>query len=82
MEREAQIVEVMSGVPPNTPSPGSRAWKIWDIVSVIYKDYPKELWLPAAHGVGLHLKKLEKEERAKYLGGEGVEQSWVLTAKL
>lgn len=100
LQREAQIVEVLRGIPPvptsSTPAADNephgtggstltsdrRAWTIWTIVSTIYKDYPTSLWLPAAHGVGLHLKKLEKDGRAKCLGGEGVEQRWILTAKL
>lgn len=100
MQREAQIVEVLRGIPPastlsssppdNEPQGSGdsilasdrKPWSIWTIVSTIYKDYPTNLWLPAAHGVGLHLKKLEKDGRAKCLGGEGVEQRWLLTAKL
>ncbi|KAH8114117.1 lactamase [Phellopilus nigrolimitatus] len=89
MDREAQIVDVLSGPPPASDSKDGTeeterppAWTIWGVVAQIYKDYPESLWLPAAHGVGLHLKKLEGEGRARYLGGEGVEQRWVLVSKL
>ncbi|KAI5117788.1 hypothetical protein M0805_002175 [Coniferiporia weirii] len=84
MEREAQIVAVLAG-PPAAPKEGDvypPTRTIWGIVAEIYKDYPENLWLPAAHGVGLHLKKLEDEGRAQCLGGEGVNQRWALVSKL
>ena len=66
----------LSGAPVNRAGSIS----IWEIVSVIYASYKKSLWLPAAHGVGLHLLKLEKDGRARCLGGEGIEQRWTLVA--
>ncbi|TDL20175.1 Metallo-hydrolase/oxidoreductase [Rickenella mellea] len=77
-EREEQIVQVLRNPPPSDKG----VWTLWDIVAVIYKDYPENLWLPAAHGVGLHLKKLEDEGRVEFLGGEGVGMKWKATAKL
>ncbi|THH04028.1 hypothetical protein EW145_g5827 [Phellinidium pouzarii] len=85
MDREAQIVRVLSGSPPppkeGADSGDEPAWTIWNIVAVIYKDYPENLWLPAAHGVGLHLRKLEDDGRARCLGGEGVKQRWTFISE-
>lgn len=36
-----------------------------DIVKVIYKDYPQELWPAAEYGVSLHLEKLKVESRVE-----------------
>lgn len=86
LEREAQIVDVLGGKAPQGKegdSDGSPAtWTIWNIVSQIYKDYPENLWLPAAYGVGLHLKKLEGDGRARCLGGDGADQQWALSSRL
>lgn len=67
MLREAQIVDILKAVAKIT---------LWDIVKKIYADYPEKLWLPAAHGVNLHLEKLRKEGKAQPLGGEGVHTEW------
>ncbi|EJD06285.1 lactamase [Fomitiporia mediterranea MF3/22] len=84
LERESQIIEVLNSGPPtkNNGDDGSSAWTIWDIVGQIYKDYPENLWLPAAHSVELHLKKLEVDGRVRCLGGDGVKQRWVLLSRL
>lgn len=34
-----------------------------DLVKIIYTETPKNLWNAAAHNVGQHLKKLEKEKK-------------------
>jgi len=79
LERENQIVEVLKKDPPSIASTDSPAsWTTWTLVSNIYAAYPESLWLPAAHGVDLHLKKLEGEGRVRKLGGEGKETSWAL----
>ena len=72
LEREGQIVEVLKG--PKT----EETWTTWNVVKVIYKSYPESLWLPAAHGVDLHLKKLEVDGVVRKLGGEGVHTEWAL----
>jgi len=75
LDREAQIIEVL-----RTPSPsGASEWTTWDIVANMYAVYPQSLWEPAAHGVTLHLKKLEKERRAIAISGEGKTARWKLS---
>ncbi|KAF7441168.1 hypothetical protein PC9H_001517 [Pleurotus ostreatus] len=79
LEREEQIVQVLRGVntaEERTAPPQSAT--TWNIVSVIYAAYPESLWAPAAHSVDLHLKKLEKDGKAKKLGGEGKDTNWQL----
>ena len=86
MEREEQVVSVMSGSPPphekDAGDVGSPAWTTWKIVSVIYKDYPEDMWYPAAHSIRLHLRKLESERRVRKLGGEDVNERWMLNSRL
>jgi hypothetical protein len=72
LEREKQIVRVLDSDERGKP------WTTWSIVSKIYAAYPQNLWLPAAHGVDLHLKKLEKDGRVKHVGGEGNDSQWAL----
>jgi len=75
LEREDQIVQVLGsdeGRKVDDPC------TTWSIVSKIYAAYPQNLWLPAANGVNLHLKKLEKDGRVKQVGGEGKDSQWVL----
>ncbi|KAL5512059.1 hypothetical protein ACEPAH_5278 [Sanghuangporus vaninii] len=85
-EREDQIVGVLSR--PVVTQKGELVgeagdtWTIWAIVGEIYKEYPENLWLPAAHGVGLHLRKLERDGRTRCLGGEGINQRWTLLPKV
>jgi glyoxylase-like metal-dependent hydrolase (beta-lactamase superfamily II) len=74
LERENQIIQVLQSSPPQD---GPVRWTTWTIVSKIYAAYPESLWLPAAHIVELHLRKLEKEGRVKRLGGEGTDEEWV-----
>lgn len=86
LEREGQIVEVLSskpersGVEAKDVEGGGQAdtWTTWGIVMKMYAKFPESLWEPAAHGVNLHLKKLEKEGKVKVVGGEGKETQWVL----
>lgn len=74
LERESQIIDVLKRL----QSSGCEAVSVWDIVKDIYKDYPENLWLPAAKGVVLHLQKLEVDGRVTCEGGEGTGQKWKL----
>lgn len=62
-EREQQILLVLASNGAEHP------WSVMDIVRVIYKDYPESLFIPAANGVRLHLKKLLEEERVELWPG-------------
>lgn len=73
MEREEQIVGLLG----KTRDDGSN-WTIWDIVKILFKTYPENLWEPAAYGVSLHLAKLEQEGKVKKLGGEMKGSKWEL----
>lgn len=77
MEREAQIVQLLS-----VPTPSGNAWRVEELVATMYADYPRSLWGPAAHGVLLHLMKLKTEQRVEHLEGEGEQSTWVLKDKL
>ncbi|KAJ7760097.1 beta-lactamase-like protein [Mycena maculata] len=78
LEREAQIVGILKtpSVPSVTSSGEESAWTTWTLVATIYAEYPESLWLPAARGVDLHLRKLEGEGIVKRLGGEGKDARW------
>ncbi|KAF8968252.1 Metallo-hydrolase/oxidoreductase [Flammula alnicola] len=69
LERETQILGA---------SENGALWTTWDIVRHLYKAYPESLWLPAARGVDLHLRKLEIDRFVKRAGGEGNETKWKL----
>lgn len=82
-EREDQIVQLMSSPPPDNVG----AWTTLSIVATLYAAYPKGVWRAAAHGVLLHLAKLEGEGRVRKSGfqpteddGSGVQ--WELVARL
>ena len=70
VEREEQIVQVLER--PAVQEEG-KGLAVEDIVATIYAKYPKELWGPAAHSVGLHLRKLQDDGRVENIGG-----NWVL----
>ncbi|KAK7461050.1 hypothetical protein VKT23_008978 [Stygiomarasmius scandens] len=79
LEREKQVLQVLESPPPNVQAAGEQGsgkWTTWEVVSKIYAEYPENLWLPAAHGIDLHMKKLEKDGVVKRFGGEGVETVW------
>jgi glyoxylase-like metal-dependent hydrolase (beta-lactamase superfamily II) len=79
LQREAQILKVLGSPPPGNADPlelSTTYWSTWTIVTTIYATYPESLWLPAAHGVGLHLGKLEGEGVVRRVGGEGKDSSW------
>ncbi|KLO20159.1 lactamase [Schizopora paradoxa] len=79
LEREGQIMDLLHKTP---TSFDSDSWSIEQLVSVIYKDYPESLWIPAAHSVELHLRKLQSEEKVKFINGEGMQSRWLLCSKL
>jgi endoribonuclease LACTB2 len=82
LEREAQILELLhkSPTPPSETSAGEVGkWTTWTLVTTIYASYPENLWLPAARGVELHLKKLEKDGVVKRGEGEDFHCTWELT---
>ncbi|KAJ7083303.1 beta-lactamase-like protein [Mycena belliarum] len=81
LEREAQILAVLKSPPAMAPGEGEPSWTTWTLVASIYAGYPESLWLPAARGVDLHLRKLESEGVVKRAGGEGKDTSWVFTAE-
>lgn len=84
LEREARILELLGVAPTTSAAPSSvdphtgpgQQWTVWDIVKTMYKGYPENLWEPAAHGVALHLRKLEGEGRVRRVSGEGKEGIW------
>jgi endoribonuclease LACTB2 len=76
LEREEQIVSLLRRPPPKDYI----AWRIMDIVPILYKDYPETLWPAAAHGVRLHLDKLEGEGRVNMVE-MGSEEGWQLLDK-
>ncbi|GLB35524.1 putative metallo-beta-lactamase superfamily protein [Lyophyllum shimeji] len=80
LEREAQILEVLKTPPPVAEdSPDSPThWTTWTIVTQLYAAYPESLWLPAAHGVDLHLRKLQDDGVVKRVAGEQQHTSWEL----
>ncbi|KAI8394231.1 beta-lactamase-like protein [Radiomyces spectabilis] len=52
--REQQVIHLMK-------TNRDRNWTVMDIVEELYKDYPPSLHLPAAGGIVLHLRKLQKD---------------------
>jgi len=76
-EREDQILAVLSSA-----GPTGTGWTTMEIVAKIYASYPQNLWLPAARGIHLHLKKLQDEGRLKQIDGEGLDARWTLGSKL
>ncbi|KAI9271506.1 putative metallo-beta-lactamase domain protein, partial [Phascolomyces articulosus] len=57
--REQQLVNLL------TSKEDKKQWTSMEVTSVLYKDYPESLHLPAARGIMLILQKLEKEGKAK-----------------
>ncbi|KAG5650225.1 hypothetical protein H0H81_000257 [Sphagnurus paluster] len=81
LAREAQILKVLGTTPLAAASEESATpmpWTTWTIVTTMYAAYPESLWLPAAHGVDLHLKKLEADGVVRRVGGELQHTSWEL----
>ncbi|KAI4518186.1 Metallo-hydrolase/oxidoreductase [Schizophyllum commune Loenen D] len=79
LERETQIFAVLQS---DGALKGGSTITTGDIVAVIYKDYPKNLWEPAAYSVNLHLRKLEVDGVVRRSGeGEGLEAKWEVIGK-
>lgn len=79
LEREAQILKFLEKPPSDSPDDlelKPRYWTTWTIVTTMYAAYPESLWLPAAHSVDLHLKKLEGEGIVRRVSGEGKDAAW------
>ncbi|KAA1477092.1 Metallo-hydrolase/oxidoreductase [Dentipellis sp. KUC8613] len=76
LEREEQIVEVLRSV--SVSEDDGKVCTTWGITERLYAHYPVGLWEPAARVLHLHLKKLEKDQRVRLLGGEGKETAWEL----
>jgi ribonuclease/clavin/mitogillin len=62
LKREEQIVHVLESDP-------QRTWTPMDVVVILYKGYPEDLYPAAARGVELHLGKLEEEGRVSKRDG-------------
>lgn len=69
-QREQQVLDVLG----NAKEGG---WSSMDIVKVIYKDYPQNLWEPAERGTIQILEKLKGEGKAVE-DGQG---KWTLSGK-
>lgn len=72
-EREDQIMDVLGQ---ETRGDGKKGWQSMDMVKVIYKGYPENLYTPAEKGVLQVLEKLKKEGRVQEDEGE-----WFLQSK-
>ena len=70
-QREQQVLDVLA-----TDKEGG--WTSMDIVRIIYKDYPKNLWEPAEKGVIQILDKLEGEGKVVRDAEKG---TWSLSGK-
>ncbi|KAF7290460.1 Metallo-beta-lactamase domain-containing protein [Mycena kentingensis (nom. inval.)] len=69
LERDKQLLELLAG---KKPMPMST----WEMVTTLYASYPESLWLPAAHGIELHLRKMEGEGVVRKVRGEGKDAEW------
>uniref|UniRef100_D8PU26 Metallo-beta-lactamase domain-containing protein n=1 Tax=Schizophyllum commune (strain H4-8 / FGSC 9210) TaxID=578458 RepID=D8PU26_SCHCM len=79
LERESQIIAVLQS---DGALADGNTITTRDIVAVIYKDYPKNLWEPAAYSVNLHLRKLEVDGVVRRAGEiEGLEAKWEVIGK-
>ncbi|KAH8724632.1 beta-lactamase-like protein [Phaeosphaeriaceae sp. PMI808] len=70
-QRETQVLDVLA----QTKEDG---WTSLDIVKVIYKDYPENLWEPAERGVLQILHKLQKEGKVVF---NKEKKTWVASGK-
>ncbi|KAJ7053889.1 beta-lactamase-like protein [Mycena amicta] len=70
-ERDKQLLELLRSAPKD-----GGAWSTWTMVTTLYASYPESLWAPAAHGVDLHMRKMEGEGIVRKLGGEGRDAQW------
>lgn len=70
-QREKQVLDVLA-------KDKEGGWTSMDIVKIIYKDYPENLWEPAEKGVIQILDKLSKEGKVAYDKSKG---TWSLSGK-
>ncbi|TFK34886.1 Metallo-hydrolase/oxidoreductase [Crucibulum laeve] len=81
LEREAQVLQVLSTNAPADEAVGTTSepqWSTWLVVKNLYASYPESLWLPAARGIDLHLRKLESDGLVERVSGDGVNAKWKL----
>ncbi|KAF9009534.1 lactamase [Cyathus striatus] len=77
LEREAQVLQVLK-TEALVEDEAEGYWTTWTIVKKLYAAYPESLWLPAARGIDLHLRKLEVDGLVKQVGGEGKDIQWTI----
>jgi ribonuclease/clavin/mitogillin len=70
-QREKQVIDVLG-------QDHEDGWTSMDIVKVIYKDYPENLWEPAERGILQILDKLQKEGRVTH---DKEKKTWALSGK-
>ncbi|KAF2827460.1 Metallo-hydrolase/oxidoreductase [Ophiobolus disseminans] len=70
-QREKQVLDVLA-------QDKAGGWTSMDIVKVIYKDYPENLWEPAERGVLQILEKLQKEGKVTF---SKEKKTWALSGK-
>ncbi|KAF2121793.1 beta-lactamase-like protein [Lophiotrema nucula] len=70
-QREQQVLDVLA-------QEKAGGWTSMDIVKVIYKDYPENLYIPAEQGILQILRKLLKEGKVTHDEGKG---TWALSGK-
>jgi glyoxylase-like metal-dependent hydrolase (beta-lactamase superfamily II) len=70
-QREKQVLDVLA-------QEKEDGWTSMDIVKVIYKDYPENLWEPAERGLLQILDKLQKEGKVSY---NKEKKTWALSGK-
>jgi ribonuclease/clavin/mitogillin len=70
-QREKQVLDVLA-------QDRVDGWTSMDIVKVIYKDYPENLWEPAEKGILQILDKLQKEGRVTC---DKAKKTWALSGK-
>ena len=70
-QREQQVLEVLA-------HEKDGGWTPMDIVKVIYKDYPENLYAPAEQGILQILRKLQKEGKVGY---DEERKTWFLVGK-
>lgn len=66
-QREEQILNFFSQRP-------GKAWQALDVVKVVYKETPEQLWPAAAYNVSHHLSKLLKEHKLRLNGEQSGEK--------
>jgi ribonuclease/clavin/mitogillin len=70
-QREKQVLDVLA-------QDKEDGWTSMDIVKVIYKEYPENLWEPAERGILQILDKLQKEGRVSY---DKAKKTWAMSGK-